>query len=1725
MNTHTTGNTVIQQQHAHANDAMDEESMSKLKKMKPHVPGIIIFADHSRPLPWTVTYHACVIFADVSGFTALCEKYSTMQQAGIDQLTRTLNEYLSALVDEILGSDGDILKFAGDAILAIWRVGQMEELPSTVDKVIKCCIDIQTKCGEWNTDIGVKLTVKLGVSAGEMSITYLGNDEYRHYVELGPAVTDVNVAENLCHSGYVVLSQGAWKLCNQPMYNIETLEDGIHVRILGLKVIKQQLNEATSDAIRRYSASAASSTDKNPKGLHGPLVYVTPAPPERSNKQFSLFSAGEEIFNILPNEVTPFNNSITEGRINLEGSTIDPPQVKISPDVKETTVGLGSKNLAKFGKLKKVVQTVTGMRLDLALRLYILPPVMKKLDDGQPLQYLSEMRQVSIVFMNLVLNEGQDVTKLLQRIFEIVYSNVTSMQGCLNKLFLFDKGCTYLVIFGLPGYKHDQDCAHALICSGRMKKTLDKVPGVLRVSIGVTTGTTFCGVVGHPQRHEYSVIGRKVNMAARLMMHYPDKVTCDDSIFQASRLPLTNFDILITKQMKGLRDVGVIREFIEHFEQAARIPKSIPNFLYPILGREHEIKIFQAKLKKLEEEENKKEHLILSGAAGVGKTRLLNHLINLASKQNFIVISCRPDLEDAAFPDLLASHIMRTLLTNAGFSNHVGQEPAILEALGQEKSYLYVLNDFLGTNENMPPSASKVEFSHVEKKKELLQKLVELSLTHSRATVIVIDDAHNTDQSSWTFMNQLISINKIFLLMSVRPSMVDRPPCPEAFKIIDNTNVNIHEMGNLHLKYIAPLACQLLDVVCIPKDLEKILHERSLGVPTWCLELLRDMLNKSVLQVIEDDGTPGLRDATVTPNRAYITPSLIVSGTEAISSVLRVSATKLNKDASQEGESMQFLADLGYLPESPYVPGSKKRTSVIEKPDRIVVFNKKVNPHDLPVPDIMKELVISRLDSMQSADQLVVKCASVLGMSVPLDVLESLLPKALKHKVQMIAKRLLENKIFLCGTPVDTTRYISPAKKAKEKQSVKYECHCITDKPVCQMPCFVNKLHQQAAYEILLDNQRVELHAKAATYYELMADKLRNNIPYYLLARSPPYFLQEAVDKHQELMSSGSRHQKGKRKRTENIPADDKYDDDAIEHRNRRGRRDALTIYNEDAFPMVRSILLGAKPMQSVGHYIQQLQPLYDKMVYHWEMAKKPWMVIDTRLEATAAAITTKNYRQALLIIQETEKMLAQRTETEEEPDRQIEVYQAKLLRLRGKARYLIGDPNGYTLITHAASILGLKQPKTPHKMRMHLMKLRLEFTLTWKIQMDRNIVSSMRMLEQGYCLSDLYSMDKDQKDIRFTHALQQFTLLTGQAVHLHQFITAYVALIECFRERGNISQSGHLEVELLEKCAKRHEELSSEDRSILAKVYAESCVMSLQKGELEKAEVIGQTAAEIIATIHDWSAGSQYTPYFGFVSIMRNKFESCVDSLRQLRRSAQLADNRNAKAWYHTLCMELMLLGENPVESVQNCIAFATTYLKQCDCMANEMSTRYYLAMTIALWYARKEKWESTQLWFDYWEIFETDECSFYSLGARARKIEVMLHSLSKAVEIGNKPVVRQLKAVLTGEFLLLSTNLKQVPCLLPRCYHLKAYFLLLKGYKFLARIILSKALSIAEKQGNLQEKHWISNNKAKWFVDQFTDNSKWNELTETHILDWKLYLGRRHGNTIYTPPLPVKA
>ncbi|GBN79177.1 hypothetical protein AVEN_191514-1 [Araneus ventricosus] len=66
----------------------------------------------------------------------------------------------------------------------------------------------------------------------------------------------------------------------------------------------------------------------------------------------------------------------------------------------------------------------------------------------------------------------------------------------------YQLGCTYLIVFGLPGQKHADDAARSLLCANDIVNRHDEIQ--LEASVGVATGTCYCGIVGHPQRQEYT---------------------------------------------------------------------------------------------------------------------------------------------------------------------------------------------------------------------------------------------------------------------------------------------------------------------------------------------------------------------------------------------------------------------------------------------------------------------------------------------------------------------------------------------------------------------------------------------------------------------------------------------------------------------------------------------------------------------------------------------------------------------------------------------------------------------------------------------------------------------------------------------------------------------------------------------------------------------------------------------------------------------------------------------------------------------------------------------------------------------------------------------------------------------------------------------------------------------------------------------------------------------
>lgn len=81
------------------------------------LPDVVLHRKRDEKIPYAQTFDGIVLFADISGFTELCEKYSSDVRRGVNQLANALNSYMALVVEAILREKGDVYKFAGDAVL------------------------------------------------------------------------------------------------------------------------------------------------------------------------------------------------------------------------------------------------------------------------------------------------------------------------------------------------------------------------------------------------------------------------------------------------------------------------------------------------------------------------------------------------------------------------------------------------------------------------------------------------------------------------------------------------------------------------------------------------------------------------------------------------------------------------------------------------------------------------------------------------------------------------------------------------------------------------------------------------------------------------------------------------------------------------------------------------------------------------------------------------------------------------------------------------------------------------------------------------------------------------------------------------------------------------------------------------------------------------------------------------------------------------------------------------------------------------------------------------------------------------------------------------------------------------------------------------------------------------------------------------------------------------
>ncbi|KAL1474669.1 hypothetical protein MTO96_020554 [Rhipicephalus appendiculatus] len=458
-----------------------------------------------------------------------------------------------------------------------------------------------------------------------------------------------------------------------------------------------------------------------------------------------------------------------------------------------------------------------------------ISPVVVNIKTQEELIFLSEMRHVTIVFICMPDFIDIDLATLSQ-LYKIVSAALKETDGVLNKVITFDK-----------------------------------------VTAGITSGMTFCGIIGHPLRQEYTVIGRKVNLAARLMSKYSDHLmVCDEDTYQRSVLLMgpNNFKELEWRKLKGIEHMG--RVFQVKISTEEEVMDEIADFKDPLMGMTHEREAIESFLMDFLTKRRMPKHmLLLRGETGCGKSHLLCSTVNVAVKKGFKPATCHAGVRTMRNPFSAVCFLLSRLLDSYGLNPHQENNTILDDILGADSSTPLVINKGIIRLKNAPAlrlatagSLADVSWQNksVAQAKDHLIAITE-SLCSKAPCILAVDDANYMDTLSWELLDKFGQLTSqypcVVALTSIPHS--ERVQQPLQIQKIMAKAVHIVDIQPLSKEYIPDFCFQRLQVKGIHNQILRLLKEYTKGNPAAMVEILQVLKQKNLIHNVNSTTTPEAR--------------------------------------------------------------------------------------------------------------------------------------------------------------------------------------------------------------------------------------------------------------------------------------------------------------------------------------------------------------------------------------------------------------------------------------------------------------------------------------------------------------------------------------------------------------------------------------------------------------------------------------------------------------------------------------------------------------------------------------------------------------------------------------------------------------------------------------------------------------------------------------------------
>ena len=163
-----------------------------------------------------------LLFVDMSGFTPLSEELSKQGSRGIELLSQHLNDYFGSMVSIIHAHHGDILKFAGDALMILFTTAadpadcSAEELRDALrhhtHQAAVCALALHSAFDFYSPTPGITLRLHSAISAGQFFGLHMGGWKGRwEWLLKGKPIHGIAVAMKASEKGEVVVHRSAYR--------------------------------------------------------------------------------------------------------------------------------------------------------------------------------------------------------------------------------------------------------------------------------------------------------------------------------------------------------------------------------------------------------------------------------------------------------------------------------------------------------------------------------------------------------------------------------------------------------------------------------------------------------------------------------------------------------------------------------------------------------------------------------------------------------------------------------------------------------------------------------------------------------------------------------------------------------------------------------------------------------------------------------------------------------------------------------------------------------------------------------------------------------------------------------------------------------------------------------------------------------------------------------------------------------------------------------------------------------------------------------------------------------------------------------------------------------------------------------------------------------------------------------------------------------------------------